>query len=257
MRGKIFGIGLSKTGNTSLVEALRVLGFKIVQFPPFYRTIEEWDGGTDAPVALGYQELDRIFVGSKFILTERPLEDWLRSCAKMWSRRQGLFDGSPWLAQMHLRLYGTTQFNSDAFEAAFRRHHDQVVAYFRTRQSDLLIIDIFSDPTPWATLANFLGVSPPERSFPRVNSGEVIDQITLHLLRRTGDSKLASAITEISAAEVERMFQELRDADAAVELVIDDVGWEVQLIKRNLTLQFGSLEAAREALGLVFRAPNR
>ncbi|MFC1452265.1 sulfotransferase [Verrucomicrobiota bacterium] len=86
----MFGIGLGRTGTKSLTEALEQLGFRTKHCPRFFlddeaRPCIDWadfdshDALTDEGVALVYQEADRRYPGSKFILTMRDPEDWLRS----------------------------------------------------------------------------------------------------------------------------------------------------------------------------------
>ena len=89
---KIFGIGLSKIGTTSLTQALQLLDHKAVHFPFFhlkpqkdslalnYHKIDKWDAMTDTPIPYFYKELDRHYPESKFILTIRNIDEWLDSC---------------------------------------------------------------------------------------------------------------------------------------------------------------------------------
>ena len=48
---KIFGIGLSKTGTSSLSEALEILGYSTVHFPRSLSEIAYYDAATDSTVA--------------------------------------------------------------------------------------------------------------------------------------------------------------------------------------------------------------
>ena len=48
---KIFGIGLSKTGTSSLSEALEILGYSTVHFPSTLSEIAYYDAATDSTVA--------------------------------------------------------------------------------------------------------------------------------------------------------------------------------------------------------------
>ena len=80
---KIFGIGLSRTGTLSLTEALKELGYRTVHYPPipkFFKYIDENDAFTDITVSCNYKILDKKYLGSKFILTIRDKESWLKSC---------------------------------------------------------------------------------------------------------------------------------------------------------------------------------
>ena len=49
---KVFGIGLSRTGTTSLSEALGILGFSAVHYPATMRDIETHDAAADLPVVV-------------------------------------------------------------------------------------------------------------------------------------------------------------------------------------------------------------
>src|SRR5205085_2716068 len=94
-RPKIFGIGLSRTGTTSLTQALELLGYRTVhgpadhvtqlEFYEFFATgsqgvhlsvLKEHDALTDAPVCCLYRALDKAYPGSKFILTIREKQSW-------------------------------------------------------------------------------------------------------------------------------------------------------------------------------------
>ncbi len=103
---KIIGIGLQKTGTTSLTNALNILGFKALHFhkemiskkwykgeaAPRHEIIDfslskkydffkSHDAITDNPVCLPevYEEIEQGFSDAKFILTTRPIDKWIRS----------------------------------------------------------------------------------------------------------------------------------------------------------------------------------
>jgi Sulfotransferase domain len=96
---KVFGVGLSRTGTRSLTTALRVLGFDTAHYPVDQATLDTLvrgdarfplldsrDGITDITVAPYYEDLDRAFPKSRFVLTVRDEESWLRSCRFHWAR---------------------------------------------------------------------------------------------------------------------------------------------------------------------------
>lgn len=81
----IFGIGLPKTGTSSLAAALSELGFRTIHWPNAWHVRILWDGDwtipqgmeADAYVNFGewyYPKLANLYPGSKFILTQRPLD---------------------------------------------------------------------------------------------------------------------------------------------------------------------------------------
>ena len=90
--GKILGVGMHKTGTKSFANALRTLGYRVTG--PFgvnehhapdttlrhaLKTIEEYDAAQDNPWPFLYREIDAAYPGSKFVLTLRDPDDWIRS----------------------------------------------------------------------------------------------------------------------------------------------------------------------------------
>ena len=74
VRQKVFGLGLSKTGTTSLAAALNTLGIKTIWYPHDEKTLaelrsaeyrlsilEEYDGAVDTPIVPYYAQLDKIY----------------------------------------------------------------------------------------------------------------------------------------------------------------------------------------------------
>ena len=104
MSAKIFGIGLSKTGTTSLYAALDQLGYRSATFRHMRESgldrwfegdfsedyLANWDAVTDNPISAFYPQLDEQYPGSKFVLTVRDPEAWLTSTRKQWSKRKEL-----------------------------------------------------------------------------------------------------------------------------------------------------------------------
>ena len=136
---KIFAVGLSKTGTTSLTSALETLGYKAVHYPGFShvegkceihpKILMEYDAFTDTPVAASYPQLDQSFPGSKFILTTRDEESWLRSCKRhFW---KGRFDNRRNANKLHIKLYGHTYFQKEDFHENHERHVEEVENVFR------------------------------------------------------------------------------------------------------------------------------
>lgn len=170
---KIFGIGLQRTGTTSLNKALNILGFESVHGP--YGLFNNWDDPilsqydafTDNPIPLIYKELDKRFPGSKFILTTREVGSWLKSVEWLFTKGYSAFKRSKYeeINQIHLTLYGTKQFEEDKFRQTFREHHREVKNYFSDRAQDLLVLN-FSENLDWKPLCRFLNVEVPDIPFP-------------------------------------------------------------------------------------------
>lgn len=162
---KVFGIGLSRTGNTSLTRALRALGFRAVQFPDNLNVLAKADAGTDTTVALAYRELDKCYPGSGFILTVRDVPTWLRSMEWMMGRLPLIpLAEVPYRLEIRRKAYGTESFEPAKLEIAFERHVRDVREYFAGRK-DFLELDIAAGDG-WEKLAPFLGVAVPTEAFP-------------------------------------------------------------------------------------------
>jgi hypothetical protein len=164
---KIFGIGLSRTGTTSLTFALSELGLHTHHFPRTRELIDAADAATDTPVAAWYRELDAAYPGSKYILTLRHLPDWLASCEALWQTSSHLFD--EFTCAIHRQLYGREDFDRIAFEAAYARHYEHVLSYFAGREQDVLLMDICAGEG-WERLCPFLRLEPPSTPFPWRNA---------------------------------------------------------------------------------------
>lgn len=98
---KVFGIGFSRTGTYSLNKALNMLGYEVIHYPADPKTraelsrgdyrlsvLEHYDGITELTAAPFFKELDRLYPGSKFILTIRENRSWLKSLRTRWEEIQ-------------------------------------------------------------------------------------------------------------------------------------------------------------------------
>lgn len=180
--GKIFGIGLSRTGTSSLNEALTILGYNSLHFPSIERNIakgiytltdlEPFDALTDTPIVPIFPQLDKAYPNGKFILTIRDKNDWLNSCESFFKHKDRKEKGTELERESNfhrLFTYGCLGFNRERFSYVFDRHKNYVLDYFKDRVDDLLVIDICSDPS-WFELTRFLGKNVPHVNFPHKNS---------------------------------------------------------------------------------------
>ena len=73
---KILGIGLSRTGTTSLHLAMGMLGYRSIHCPRLDRLgeiLEHYQAAVDTPIACSFRELDLCYPDSLFILTIRDI----------------------------------------------------------------------------------------------------------------------------------------------------------------------------------------
>lgn len=183
---RVFGIGMHKTATSSLHKAFQAFGFDSFHWgageaPLIWqemksgrsKTLEQWYALSDNPIPLLYQQLDKAYPGSKFILTIRDEQDWLRSVERLWDYRYNptrwVWDTYPFTNHIHTVLYGQKYFNAEVFLARYRRHNAEVKEYFKHRPDDLLILDIPAS-NGWKPLAGFLGKPVPDAPFPWNNN---------------------------------------------------------------------------------------
>lgn len=165
---RCWGIGLGRTGTSSLCEAFRRLGYRNVLHNPYFEQLATADAGADNGVLIFYKYLDYKFPGSKFVLTLRDRDSWLRSMeyANAIYKVTSLDDDVPIMRRM--LLYETVRFDRGKYCAAYDRHLAEVRRYFRDRRTDLLEMDIIAGDG-WDKLCPFLGTPAPAAAFPHLH----------------------------------------------------------------------------------------
>ena len=217
---KIFGIGLSKTGTSSLDRALNELGIPSIHYPHDPTTYDELTRGeyrlsvlsthqgvTDIPVAPFYPQLDQVWPGSKFILTVRETDSWLNSIENHWSFMREWADRDAYFRRFSefitACVYGAHAFQRERFLYVYRQHESAVRAYFDGREEDLLVFNVCGGEG-WDQLCPFLDLPVPDRQFPHANRREEKEE------RATWIERLDKAVAE---------FQQIVPADAPYVLI--------------------------------------
>ena len=178
---KVFCIGLSRTGTTSMSHALTTLGYKSLHYPDTddvvmktlhgrfdWDVLDEYDAFADAPIAAFYRELDKQAPGSKFIMTVRgDVLGWLDSCSKKIKTTEDRYDELSaklvYSTVVRTALYGRPYYCPENYVQAYYRHIEEVGDYFTGRQEDLLVMNVNQG---WEPLCEFLGTEVPEEDFP-------------------------------------------------------------------------------------------
>lgn len=182
-RPRVFGIGFHKTGTTSLARAFERLGYRTVhgaaplraalghhpmmellragELGPAWEVAEAFDAFSDNPWFSLFREADARFPGSRFILTRRDPERWLRSVLNHFGGTES--DFRRW-------IYGTGDpvGHEALFLERYRAHEAAVLAHFAHRPEDLLVMD-FEQGDGWEALCGFLGLTAPDEPFPHEN----------------------------------------------------------------------------------------
>ena len=176
---KIFGIGLSKTGTTSLASALEVLGFKTRDYPGLTTyaqgdlasidpaVLEQNEALTDTPIPSFYRELDQRYPGAKFILTVREIDGWLLSCKKQFTAKLAEKQSDAH-NRLFMDLYGTAVFDEALFRSGYQRFVAGVLDHFKDRSQHLLVLDVAAGEG-WGELCAFMGKPVPTIPFPKSN----------------------------------------------------------------------------------------
>ena len=106
---KVFGIGASKTGTTSLEGIFKAIGLRSApqqegelcgleayrgNLKPLVDYINKYDAFQDAPFSIKniYAQVDALFPGSKFIFTYRDPEEWFSSLCRFHMKLLGVID---------------------------------------------------------------------------------------------------------------------------------------------------------------------
>ena len=246
---KILGLGLSRTGTTSLTGALDFLDFPTIHYPTSLAQIEAHAGATDVSVLASFKALDQIFPQSRFIVTMRAQESWLESCERLWKKNGAFFTRFAFVMNVEKKVYGGDGFERQRYIDA-RAHHLSVIdAHFQNRKADLLYLDLLKDPEPWRTLCNFLSVPIPNTPFPNQNRADAVDNLLLKFLESISDCNLLARITAIDEAYIQRL-QAARIKNAAPAAVQLTVGFEQMRIVENANAALG-LNATAQILDLT------
>ena len=182
---KVVGIGLNKTGTTTLGACLRHWGLNHIscdreafdlwragKTDELLRWVERFDSFEDWPWPLIYREIDRAFPGTRFILTRRKDPDvWFRSLSKHAVRT------GPTEYRRHIYGFEMPQRHEEEHLRFYRDHLAAVREYFRDRPGDLLEV-CWEEGDGWRELAVFLGFEAPAIPFPHENrSPTAVDRV--------------------------------------------------------------------------------
>ncbi len=180
---RVLCIGFQKTGTTSISEALVRLGFTsrnihrevnayLTDHPEAdpqqvseeigIDTLKSVDVIEDSPTPFIFEALDRAYPGSKFILTTRETDKWIKSYTKFFPN-----ENNP----LRRWMYGVDQFSGheERYRSIYERQNTAIRSYFADRPGDFLEMDL-AKGVGWHDLVTFLGPDhlPP---FPHANVG--------------------------------------------------------------------------------------
>lgn len=198
LKPKIFVLGLSKTGTTSIGDALERLGYRRLGWRDIRsrHSCHTWANGDlsalddltryydafeDLPWPMVYREMAEKFPTSKFVLSLRKDEDtWLRSMNIHMARGE-------WMP--YAQFYGATRFkgNEETIRQSYRNHTQRVREYFQDKPDRYMELSIDDGDINWDALcqvAQCPGGKVPTISFPKSNPASAWDMgLILRTLR--------------------------------------------------------------------------
>ena len=194
---KVFSVGFNKTATTYIYSLFKSLGFEAMDGPHWRNNCQwhlhfQFQTFTDGPPE-DFRYLDRSFPNSKFLLNIRRLDEWLDSRIEHVKFRLQ----TPGYKSRMSR--GRLPDKDIVMSWAIKReiHHSDVLEYFASRPSDLLILNYIDDPEAPQKLAEFVGKKwdredrPYTRSTPSTREKGVLKNSDL----------IYSALREIGIAE--------------------------------------------------------
>lgn len=188
MTQKVFCIGFHKTGTSSLAQALDRLDFRVCrrmgmlqdhltnknvpvqlkkgELDEIFQAVQEFDAFSDNPWPILFKELDNKFPNSKFILTTREENKWLKSVLNYFKDYE---------TEIRAIIYGEASpiGNEELYLNRYHRHNAEVKEYFKNRSDDLLVIDL-AEQKEWNELCHFLKRPIPKENFPHENKAQYL-----------------------------------------------------------------------------------
>src|ERR1700722_8238266 len=181
---RVVGVGLSRTGTSSLAKALEILGIRTSHFmdgvdpsqwlghlsgvgrpPSLTEMYQDFDAVCDIPAACFSRQFAKEFPNCLFILTIRSADSWLKS---MQRHCEKIIAGDPmWIssfgAWLHEFVYGSRQFQPNLYLSRYNTHNASVVEIVPAER--LLVYDL-CDGAGWLPLCRFLNKPVPNVAFP-------------------------------------------------------------------------------------------
>lgn len=171
LRPRVFVIGLSKTGTTSIGDALELIGYRRLgwrdirsrhmvytwangDITPLIEMTRHYDAFEDLPWPLVYTEMAQLYPDAKFILSLRKDETtWLRSMERHVGRGR-------WAPYTYFYGADTYHGHEDIIRASYRNHTERVRAFFADQPHDYIEMVIDDGDVNWQVLCDFTGQCP-------------------------------------------------------------------------------------------------
>ena len=175
LSNKIFGLGLARTGTTSLHHAMEILGFRSApDSVPLLDSIDvdflrAHDAFFDNPIPFRYEALDSVCPDSRWIVTQRPVQDWLRSMRWLFGPGLDRLDPATRVTgdRVHREVYGSAEFDEDRLRALYHDHYNKLAGWVPDRQAVWIHVD--EGGLAWEPICELLSLPVPTVDFPHSN----------------------------------------------------------------------------------------
>jgi hypothetical protein len=139
----------------------------------------------DTPIPLIYKELDQKYPNSKFILTTRSRETWIRSMRWLFTHGSAHWTWTPDIYRYCEEFFGTNRFNRKVLEKKFLDYHQEIHHYFSNRKNEILILDIEKGVT-FGMICEFVERPFIEAVYPNLNIRMDVSRVARlkHLIQR-------------------------------------------------------------------------
>ena len=166
---KVFCVGFHKTGTSSMAVLLESLRYRVQgayrvrdegfvdrlangELDELMAVVGSHDAFKDNPWPVLYRELDERFPNSKFILTKRDKNAWIRSITNHFGAQR--VPDSP--MRRWIYGHGSPVGHEESYLERYERHIAEVEEHFSGRTGDFLALDV-SRPKAARTISRFLG----------------------------------------------------------------------------------------------------
>lgn len=187
---KVFGLGLPKTGTTTLGRCLEILGYSHAPYSrrlvhsylsgnhsEIYEISRDYGAFEDLPWSLMFRALASAYPDAFFVLTRRRSADtWLRSLRRhIRAYPERSEEGEALRNSIFGAAYPWRRRDSTRYVEFYERHNAEVREFFagHDRFAELC----WEEGDEWARLCTYLGTSQPAEEFPLMNPAKRLGRI--------------------------------------------------------------------------------